>query len=360
MRFGGLAMLRSRLVRAIILTFSVLCSISFVFGAPRPVTASPDADALTPPAATLASDPDTLAAVVATVRQMRADGQSRLAISTWLTGVVDRRVVNMNSIEKMTAPGSWIPWPFRGYTPDARLDAWRCQNIFQYDKVANWTWTNGIGQCSEHACTVFYILKEAGVDGEIRIFNSGGHEFAVWGLAPGYKPEDANTWGRDAYVLDSWLGKAMDSREAVKEYYISNNGKNPISDQTQGFVPGGRGSTPKVCSADTRLPGGGDYWIFVLTNASNGLYIGTEASLKGVTRCSFEGGGIGCKAADVVTYRKLLGPFPSAEKAQAGLTSRLTNCYVYPLGIGLMGEYNGGTRYGLWHRSVSGTCPKKP
>jgi hypothetical protein len=350
----------SRTIRAALLVLLTLIVGLTQLGTTSPVTASSgrDQDTALPGATT--SDPGTLAEIIATVKQMRADGQTRQAIATWLTGVVDRHVVNMNSIEKMTKLGSWIPWPFRSFTPDAKMDEWRCQNIFEAGKTAEWTWNNGIGQCSEHASTIFHILKSSGVDGEVRIFNSGGHEFAVWGLEPGYKADDVKTWGRDAYVLDSWLGKAMDSREAATEYYISNNGKNPISDQTQGFLPGGRGSTPKVCSADTRLPGGGDFSVFVLTNASNGLYIGTEASLKGVTRCSFEGGGVGCQAKDVIEYRKLLGPFQSLEKAQAGLASKLTNCYVYPLGVGLMGEYNGGVRFGLWHRSVSGLCPKKP
>jgi hypothetical protein len=100
------------------------------------------------------------------------------------------------------------------------------------------------------------------------------------------------------------------------------------------------------------------YYVFLLTNASNGLYVGDEDGLKQSVRCGFEGGGINCKPTDLVTYRKLLGPFATQDEAQAGLCKSITETRYFPVGIGLKGRWQGGnTWYGLWNASVSG-CPK--
>jgi hypothetical protein len=95
----------------------------------------------------------------------------------------------------------------------------------------------------------------------------------------------------------------------------------------------------------------------LLTNASNGLYLGPEASLAQRTRCSFEGGGRGCATTDVVTYRRLLGPFPTRPEAQAALCRSVTERRVFALGIGLKGRWQGSdTWYGLWDGSVRADC----
>jgi hypothetical protein len=70
--------------------------------------------------------------------------------------------------------------------------------------------------------------------------------------------------------------------------------------------------------------------VFVLTNASNGLYLGAEESLRARTRCSFAGGGINCKPSDLVTF-------------------------------GLKGRWQTtDTWYGLWDPSVTFDCSKRP
>jgi hypothetical protein len=101
------------------------------------------------------------------------------------------------------------------------------------------------------------------------------------------------------------------------------------------------------------------YFVFLLTNSSNGLYVGSEDSLKGTTRCSYIGGGINCKPSDVITYKKLLGPFDSQAKAQQALCQSITETRYFPLGIGLKGKWQGGnTWYGLWNASVDGCSPR--
>ena len=100
------------------------------------------------------------------------------------------------------------------------------------------------------------------------------------------------------------------------------------------------------------------YFVFLLTNASNGLYVGDEDELKKLVRCGFEGGGINCKPTDLVTYKKLHGPFPTQADAQSALCKSITETRYFPLGIGLKGRWQGSnTWYGLWAASVSG-CPK--
>lgn len=101
------------------------------------------------------------------------------------------------------------------------------------------------------------------------------------------------------------------------------------------------------------------YFVFLLTNSSNGLYVGSEESLKGRTRCSFIGGGINCKPVDVITYKKLLGPFASQAEAFDALCKSITESRIFPLAVGLKGRWQGSNNwYGLWESSVIG-CPPK-
>ena len=112
---------------------------------------------------------------------------------------------------------------------------------------------------------------------------------------------------------------------------------------------------PDDIIANTGAVKGIQYFVFLLTNSSNGLYVGSEDSLKGQTRCSFVGGGINCAPSDVVTYKKLLGPFASQAEAQQALCQSITETRYFPLGVGLKGRWQGGnTWYGLWNASVSG------
>ena len=103
-------------------------------------------------------------------------------------------------------------------------------------------------------------------------------------------------------------------------------------------------------------PPGRGYAVFVLTNASDGLYIGTEASLRGRPRCDFDGGGVGCRASDTITSRLLLGPYPTFDEARAAFCANITERHYFPLGVGLKGRWRGVEWYGLWHDSVSGPC----
>lgn len=101
------------------------------------------------------------------------------------------------------------------------------------------------------------------------------------------------------------------------------------------------------------------YFIFLLTNASNGLYIGAEDELKDSVRCEFEGGGTTCKETDLVAYKNLLGPFATYDEAKTALCRSITETKNFPLGIGLKGRWLGSDNwYGLWDVSVD-DCPSR-
>lgn len=101
------------------------------------------------------------------------------------------------------------------------------------------------------------------------------------------------------------------------------------------------------------------YFIFLLTNASNGLFIGTEDELKHSVRCEFEGGGTSCKETDLVAYKNLLGPFATYDDAKTALCRSITETKNFPLGIGLKGRWLGSDNwYGLWDVSVD-DCPSR-
>ena len=102
-------------------------------------------------------------------------------------------------------------------------------------------------------------------------------------------------------------------------------------------------------------------YIFTLTNAGGGLYLGSQDSLKNQIRCSFHGGGINCTAADLVTYEPLAGPYRTLAEARAVLCSSITARREFPLGAGLKGQWQGGdTWYGLWNGTVDFDCSKLP
>lgn len=98
------------------------------------------------------------------------------------------------------------------------------------------------------------------------------------------------------------------------------------------------------------------YFVFLLTNASNGLFVSTEEDLKNSVRCGFGGGGTNCKETDLVTYKKILGPFATYEEAKAALCRSVTEIKEFPLGIGLKGRWQTSDNwYGLWNVSI-GEC----
>lgn len=163
----------------------------------------------------------------------------RGTIAHWVSQLLDERVVNINSPERMTIPANWLT-AFGKSDEDKRFDEWRSRSDFDYRNTAEWTWENGLGQCSEHANTAYYILREAGVQGNVRIFTAPGHEFTAWGMPAGADPNDPSTWGDNAWVVDGWLGNAFTPGEVQDSPYFKNGAggdPRPIVESTTSFDP---------------------------------------------------------------------------------------------------------------------------
>lgn len=169
------------------------------------------------------SDPETLEDAIARVQALAREGRPREEIARWLSGVLDRRVTNLNSLERLSLPENWRPWPITEFTSAPKQEAfteWNRRQEFRPGPTAEWTWKNRIGQCSEHAGTVYHILNQAGAGGTIRIVAAPNHEFVVWGMQEGANPNDPSTWGPDAFVIDGWLGNAFSPSEVQENSYF--------------------------------------------------------------------------------------------------------------------------------------------
>lgn len=108
-----------------------------------------------------------------------------------------------------------------------------------------------------------------------------------------------------------------------------------------------------TCACGSGVAASTEPALYLLTNASNGMYFGTEADLKKRTRCSFEGGGVGCKPTDVVEYKKLIAPAGSLAKTQEAACAAFSKKHFYPVGIGWKATHKStGEKYGLWDGTV--------
>jgi len=188
----------------------------------------------------LPPQPASLDEAVKAVQEMVKQGRSQEAIAQWVTRVADARITNMNSFERMSEWRNWVK-ALPAFVVDPNKDPdkvfgdWRDRNIFDYAETAKWVWDNRVGQCSENAALTYYILKTAGVPGNVRIYGAPNHEFTIWGVQEGANPNDPATWGPDARLVDSWLGKTLTPAEAAANKWISNGGQNVIADQTLPF-----------------------------------------------------------------------------------------------------------------------------
>ena len=73
----------------------------------------------------------------------------------------------------------------------------------------------GCGNCGESAALAFVYLAERHVRPlDYMVDVDADHAFVVIGRAKASKPEDPNTWGRDAVVCDPWGGLFADRGKA--------------------------------------------------------------------------------------------------------------------------------------------------
>jgi len=188
--------------------------------------------------ASAAPEFDTLEEAVSYVRGLASEGRSRQEIAGEVTAIVDSRITNVNSLERLKKWPNMVPFGSYFNSAEDDFDTFRARSdSFDYDKAAAWVWENQYGQCEECASLSYYLLKQAEADGNVRIFSSAegqsGHNFVVWGVEDGADPNDPSTWGDDAYVVDGWQGETLNSAEAAEDNHISNGGSANVADRTK-------------------------------------------------------------------------------------------------------------------------------
>lgn len=193
------------------------------------------------PAAKLYADSgQTLDSVVELVKKMVAQGKSRDEIARTVTEIVDKRVVNVNSWERLTEWRNIFDFvPGIDNPKEDEFSKFRARGMPEYTETAKWVWDSQYGQCEECANLAYYILKKAGVKENVRILSTSagasGHAFVVWGLKDGADPTNPKTWGNNARVVDGWAGTTLTGDEAYKSGSYSSGGKEKITDQTKAY-----------------------------------------------------------------------------------------------------------------------------
>ena len=180
--------------------------------------------AVLPVAAIDTSQPMTLDGAVAKVQDMRRGGASRAEISAWVTSVVDGRIQNANSPERVFA--HWkhvIPLELAGRSDkDLAFNQWRKQGGAEqsYDVAAKWAWEHRYGQCAENTAVTYYILKTAGFD-DVRIINRPDHRFVLWGLEDEADPNNLRAYTERVFAVDGWQGRSLQGDDIIRNYYTS-------------------------------------------------------------------------------------------------------------------------------------------
>jgi hypothetical protein len=131
---------------------------------------------------------------------------------------------------------------FINYT-NTDIDKWRGFSLMSYDTTAIWAWNNRVGRCEEFGCTVYYILKTAGIQCEICSGTNDKHQFVVMNVDKAMIDEktgylkDSRKWPENALVIDAWQRKVLTGDEAYKNKHVMDEGKVRIVVQTSRFTP---------------------------------------------------------------------------------------------------------------------------
>ena len=184
---------------------------------------------LVPLASARAADPDTLEAAVAQVKAVTDPDpakQDRKRAEAALT-IVQARVKVLNDVSGtflQTIPIDVWNQAFGGSTildrakvmDEARKKGW---------DLARVAWIIQGGQCDEHASLMKHILNGAGVRNVTILRSNSPHAFPVVGLAAGADPDIPWTWGKDAFIADSWYGGIVAPTESWDQKIYFDSGK---------------------------------------------------------------------------------------------------------------------------------------
>ncbi|MCK4734875.1 MAG: toxin-antitoxin system YwqK family antitoxin [Methanophagales archaeon] len=202
--------------------------------------------------------PETRDDAVAEIEKMIKDGEPRWEVAKRAATIADLQITNMNDPLGDTQIWHWL---FAGvasifgqlspesclWTEDERkFENWRARSgdAQEYDYVAEWVWENRVGQCSENADLVYYLLKEAGVE-DVRIHNSNraDHGLVVWGMG-NQDPSKPESWTDEVIIPDSWQHYVLRGKAAFNNEYA---GCTYDTDITQGKDPSACGYGGRPC-----------------------------------------------------------------------------------------------------------------
>jgi hypothetical protein len=215
--------------------------------------------------------PETLVDAVAEIEQMIEDGEPRWEVAKRAATIADVQITNMNDPFGDTPTGHWglvlvaslfgvVSSESSLWTEDERkFENWRARSgdAQDYDCVAEWVWENRVGQCSENADLVYYLLKEAGVE-DVRIHksNRAKHALVVWGMG-NQDPSKPESWTDEVIIPDSWQHYVLRGKAAFNNEYA---GCTYDTDLTPGKDPsacgyGGRSCCKKIdpCRSSTLI-----------------------------------------------------------------------------------------------------------
>jgi len=192
-------------------------------------------------------DPETLDALISKIKAYEEKGKSLSDIATYLSQVIDRRLLATNqglelcayqvshgiaakeekerrwTKERETSGGRM---PMRPNDPKLGRDVFGNDNGMDYIYRAQWAWNLEAGNCDESASISYYVLKNAGIP--VRFFSNAGHAFAVIGVKDDYDPDndddDPADWGPNAVVVDGWTGSSWTAGFA-QYHYLYHSGK---------------------------------------------------------------------------------------------------------------------------------------
>jgi ribosomal protein S7 len=164
--------------------------------------------------------PEILDDAVAEIEQMIKDGEPRWEVAKRAATIADVQITNLNSEERMTIPSNWLSVFGRSKQQEAFQNWWTAGgDIEQYDSVSEWVWENQVGQCSENANLVYYLLKEARVeDVRIHVSNRANHGLVVWGMG-NRDPSKPESWTDEVIIPDSWQHYVLRGKAAFNNGY---------------------------------------------------------------------------------------------------------------------------------------------
>ncbi len=176
---------------------------------------------------------------------------------------VDKRITNIDSMERFTILDSWL-LGLAGNIDEEHEIGREMAGVY-YRSRAEWLWERRRGTSQDSAVLTYYVLQEAHSRAQhkldelfprdsgyeikleqpdIRILSNAEHDtrtedayhFVVWtNPAEEGQVRDANdptTWGEDAVVVDGRTGKALPADKAAEDKYYSVEEENKLSDAT--------------------------------------------------------------------------------------------------------------------------------